>query len=501
MSAARWPHPRTAEPVPRLRLVPPRAPRSGVPIVAVQLAAIFAGLAVLPLVKVVDNDFWWHLRTGQIIVTSGIPRHDPFSWSRAGAPWTTHEWLSEAIIYVTESMFGYVGNVLLFSGATVAALWLMYALGRRMGAGTRPLVALTLLAACVFGLFVTVRPQVFTWLLFAAYVHLICRDEDTRGREIWAIPALMALWVNLHLGFFYGFLALGCWVAANVIRRLLGEPASIWRPAAVAGASLLATFANPSGPAILWYPVRYFTDASVTKQYVQEWQRPHITDPFHAAIFIVAGVLLLAVASRTRPKPFLLLLALATAALSMQAVRNAPFAALVVVPVAGSAMAARWRAATAEADSGLRTPVPVACAIVLLTVAIVGPVSMSVGGAFSFWSPATHNYPVAPTAYVAEHDAGKRVLNDYSNGGFEIAQWYPSTKVFVDGRTDFYGDQFLKDYIRMLSVGDGWQAIFDRYAPQVVMLPPATPLVKKLRAEPAWRVVYEDAEWVVLERR
>jgi hypothetical protein len=389
--------------------------------------------------------------------------------------------------------------VLLFSGATVAALWLMYSLGRRMGAGTRPLVALTLLAACVLGLFVTVRPQVFTWLLFAVYVFLVVRDEDARAREIWLIPALMALWVNLHLGFFYGFLALGCWIAGNIVRRLRGEPANIRTPIAVGGASVLATFANPAGPAILWYPVRYLTDASVTRQYVQEWQRPDITDPFHAAIFVTAAVLLLAIASRTRPRPFLLLLALATAALSMQAVRNAPFAALTVVPVAGSVMAGRWKSATALADSGLRMPVPLACGVVLLTVAIVGPVSMRVGGAFSFWSPATHSYPDAAATYVRDHDAGKRVLNDYSNGGFEIARWYPETKVFVDGRTDFYGDQFLKDYITLLSVGDGWQELMTKYDPQVVMLPPGTPLVEKLRGDASWRVGYEDAHWVVLE--
>jgi hypothetical protein len=486
---------------PRLQLVPRRARRRGVPVAHVQLAMIFAGLAVLPLVKVVDNDFWWHLRTGQLVINSGIPRHDPFSWSRGGAPWTAHEWLSEAIIYAVQSVLGYAGNVVLFAAATVAALWLMYRLGRSLGAGTRPLVALTLLAACVMGLFVTVRPQVFTWLLFATFVALIERHDSVGGRRIWLLPALMAGWANLHLGFFFGFLVLGCWIAARAYERLQRQRGDLRTSLVVSGACIIAAAANPSGPAILWYPARYLTDASVTHAYVQEWQPPNVGDPFHAAIFVTAAVLVATALSRTRPRPFLLLLAVLTAGLSMQALRNAPFAALIVVPVAAAAAAKRWPSARASADSNVRTPLPLAMGLPVLTAAIIGSVAVAFGGAFSLWSPSHHSYPSQAVAYVRTHDAGKRVLNDYSAGGFEIAQWYPETRVFVDGRTDFYGDAFLKDYITLIGVGPGWRTILARYAPDVVLLPPSAPLIGELRKDPAWTQAFAGEGVVVLDRR
>jgi hypothetical protein len=484
-----------------LRLVPAPARERGVRVVVVQLAMIFAVLAVLPLVKPVDNDFWWHLRTGDVILHSGIPRTDPFSWSMGGQPWVAHEWLSEAIIYVVETLFGYAGNVVLFSGVLIGAMLVMFRLGRNAGAGTRPLVALTLLAACVMGLFVTPRPQMFTFLLFAVFVAVLAGEDEAPSRRVWLLPPLMAIWANLHLGFTYGLAVIGCWVAARVYERLRGSSASLRTPAAVAVACTLGACLNPHGPALLWFPLRYVFDNTVTASYVAEWHRPGLLNPFHTAIFGSAALLATSLISRTRPKPFLLLVTLLFVALAMQAVRNAPFVALLVVPVAGGAMARRWRAASADADSAIRMPAFAAIALPLLTVAIVAPVIASAAGVFSVWSPSTQGFPSAAVAFVRDHDAGRRVLNGYSAGGYEIEELSPETKVFIDGRSEFYGDTFLRDYLTIVNTNAGWQALLAKYDPDVVLLPPGTPLAKKLRTDPGWRVSFTSDAAVVLERR
>ena len=150
----------------------------------------------------------------------------------------------------------------------------------------------------------------------------------------------------------------------------------------------------------------------------------------------------------------------------MQAMRNAPFVALLVVPVAAGAAARRWRSMSAGADSELRVPLPLAAALPLLVAAIAGPAVASVAGTFSLWSPSEETYPAAAVAYVRDHDAGLRVLNSYSDGGYEIAQWYPETRVFIDGRSEFFGDAFLRDYLTMVKCADGWQALLASYAPR-----------------------------------
>ncbi len=486
---------------PALRLVRPQPRTRGVRVVVVQLAMIFAVLAVLPLVKQVDNDFWWHLRTGDLILHSGIPRTDPFSWSMAGRPWVAHEWLSEAMIYVVQTLFGYAGNVALFSGVLIAAMLVMFRLGRSAGAGTRPLVALTLLAACVMGLFVTPRPQMFTFLLFAVFVAVLAGEDEAPSHRLWLLPPLMAVWANLHLGFTYGLAVVGCWLAARVFERVRSADTPLQPPVLLAVGCALAACLNPHGPALLWFPLRYVFDNSVTASYVAEWHRPGLLNPFHTAIFGCAALLALSLLSRTRPKPFLLLVTLLFVALAMQAVRNAPFVALLVVPVAGGAMAHRWRAASAAADSDVRMPLLAAIALPLLTVAIVAPVIASAGGVFSIWAPSAQGFPSEAVAYVRRHDAGRRVLNGYSAGGYEIQELSPETKVFIDGRSEFYGDPFLRDYLTIVNARAGWQALLAKYHPDVVLLPPGTPLVKQLRTDAAWRVAFTSDAAVVLERR
>src|ERR1700730_708698 len=55
-----------------------------------------------------DPDMWWHLKTGEIIWnTHSIPQVDVFSFTAAGRPWITQEWLSEVTIYGAYKLGGY----------------------------------------------------------------------------------------------------------------------------------------------------------------------------------------------------------------------------------------------------------------------------------------------------------------------------------------------------------------------------------------------------------
>lgn len=63
----------------------------GIPIAWVQLGVVFTTLGIVSFAKTVDPDFWWHLRTGKLIMQSAVPRHDPFSWTAQGNDWVVHE--------------------------------------------------------------------------------------------------------------------------------------------------------------------------------------------------------------------------------------------------------------------------------------------------------------------------------------------------------------------------------------------------------------------------
>src|SRR3982074_2351537 len=56
-------------------------------------------LSLIPATSAIrDPDFWWHLRTGQLILDShALIGADPFTYTAGGHQWVMHEWLTEVM--------------------------------------------------------------------------------------------------------------------------------------------------------------------------------------------------------------------------------------------------------------------------------------------------------------------------------------------------------------------------------------------------------------------
>src|SRR5947207_14545973 len=211
------------QPEPRGPLV--RLPRLHIRDVAV--VGAFLAIFAMALKPVVDNDVFWHLATGRYMWATGrIPHADPFSWTVPGRAWIAHEWLTELWLYPLYSHGGYAALMLVFAAIITAAYDVSYATARLLGA-SRPLgVGVTVLAAVASSHTWGVRPQMISMLLMALTAWLLTLsglpalatatgDANShamaagRRRAIWALPALMVLWVNLHGGFIFGLALIG----------------------------------------------------------------------------------------------------------------------------------------------------------------------------------------------------------------------------------------------------------------------------------------------------
>src|SRR5258706_2759317 len=84
-------------------------------------AILLLGLLAMTARPATDPDLWWHLRTGQWIMEAGhIPHSDSFSFTRAGSPWVSHEWLSEVTFYAIWKFAGAAGLIVFSSLLTTA---------------------------------------------------------------------------------------------------------------------------------------------------------------------------------------------------------------------------------------------------------------------------------------------------------------------------------------------------------------------------------------------
>ncbi|MHB1415580.1 MAG: hypothetical protein ACYC1C_10030, partial [Chloroflexota bacterium] len=240
-------------------------------------ATVFAALFALAAVPRIDVDLGWHLRTGQMILETGtIPHSDPYSFTVAGQPWITHEWLSEVIMYPLYANWGFGALIFFFSVVIIAGLWLVYRQMREDGVDqTRASLILGLSAFTALTIWGT-RPLIFTLFLAPLYALLLRRWWRGDTRALLPLPFIMVVWVNLHGGYMFGLGLVAVYLVAALASRWL-EPkqthGSLRALAIVGVACLLATLVNPNGYHILWYPFDTLTSEAMRK-YLGDWPSP-----------------------------------------------------------------------------------------------------------------------------------------------------------------------------------------------------------------------------------
>jgi hypothetical protein len=77
---------------------------------------------------------------------------------------------------------------------------------------------------------------------------------------------------------------------------------------------------------------------------------------------------------------------------------------------------------------------------------------------------------------------------------------WPLQRVFVDGRSDFFGPEIGRLAQDIAQARAGWRTGLDRYGVEIVLAPPAWPLVERLRLESSWKVVEDASEAVIFQR-
>ena len=91
------------------------------------------------------------------------------------------------------------------------------------------------------------------------------------------------------------------------------------------------------------------------------------------------------------------------------------------------------------------------------------------------------------------------MLNSFDFGGFLIGEGVP---VFIDGRADFYGKEFISRYLAAVQLAEpgALEALLDRYAIGWTLLQTGTPAALLLDRLAGWERIHAD-ETAVVHRR
>jgi hypothetical protein len=444
-----------------------------------------------------DIDFWWHLKTGEIIATTrAVPTTDPFSYTVPGRPWTAHEWLWELAAYGVYRVGGYGLAAVLSALVVTLTFGLLYRLLRQLGVNEYVALGLVLWAGLLAVPSIGVRPRELTHLFLVVYLGRLLLYRQGRIARLWALPAIMLVWVNVHGPFILGLAVLGVFVAGATVGWLLrGQPAPrhLW---AVGLATLAATVVNPTGPAMLLYPVGYYLQGeNPSFAHVTEFRSPDFHQPLYLvfALGLVAFMLL-----GVNQRRFDLVDSLLVAAFTLQAlvsVRHVPVAALVLAPLLACRLRERFVGAREWGPPAASAPLVLANWLLLALLVLGAVVYAGRPDAPRRWrlgpEPSARAMPVEGARFVEERGLPGPVFNHQPWGGYLIARWYPERRVFIDGRVDMYGPGVVGEYLEVVNVRPGWREVLDKYGVRTLLIEKDSALSTLLLADGGWERVFQ----------
>lgn len=490
--------------------------RHGIPASWVAIAALFALVALpRPAIPLIDGDVYWHIRAGLEVLGSGrVPSEDAWSIVGDGMPWISQDWLSNVLLAFGWRL-GELGPTVLsliwalFVVVALSLLWQAFGM-RRPESGWLGRIVWLAAGLIVAGPVLGVRVQVVDLTLAAAVVACLwaylARPD---WRWLIALPIVTVAWANLHAGWPLIWLLGGAVVVGeageHALRRSNVPPLLTRRQIGILAAVLVLSIPllalNPNGLELYTYPLETSSIAA-HRDFISEWQAP---DPgtFTGQVFICFTILVTLPALWLGRRSMRLADALWMIGLTLMIVIGARFlllapiiavtAGLYLEPaVAGLRIVRHFRAPLERLGRPRHGPFSAVNAVLICLVVVAG-----LGVTWFRVSPSAQaelveqHMPVYAVDWVLANDPGSRPLNYYAWGGY-LGLRRPEHPVYIDGRSDIYGDAPIREYAEAVMLESDPGDLLDRRQIDYVLFPVSQALAGWLDDSPDWRRAYAD---------
>ena len=101
-------------------------------------------------------------------------------------------------------------------------------------------------------------------------------------------------------------------------------------------------------------------------------------------------------------------------------------------------------------------------------------------------------FPKNAVDWIVENKPAGNMFNTYGWGGYLIWRLNPVYPVYIDGRADLYGDDFIYSYLQIYSGDEDWEIYFENEGIKIALIESGAGLSDELRESPHWKVVYQD---------
>lgn len=479
-----------------------------------------------------EYDIWFHMGFARYVLQhKAFPPGDIFSFTSPGREWISTGWLASIILYWLWEMIGHGQNTIGLAFFVVAQVLVAYfviyiAAARRQVHAAMTLFLLGSLLTAVLRL--NPRPDLCSQLLISLVLLLLITSEKMAPRpfrvsytdkwqpptipmpgwgRLWALPPLILLWVNLHVGFLVGVMVVAIYAAHRLWRWFKGRDKNdllALVPCALCGIIWLV---NPYGIRVLSLPSKIKSVPGVTEM-LFEWMPFIIWNGQNLPYFIFIGMgfllafyILTLILRTTRLPWWHLVTAAFFVVITWNARRQMAITALAIPILALPHLEGINRILTR--NRFLVPALTAAGALILSGMQLTGHLVGATG-----WPTMKLNitsFPIGATQFLKVHRPPANMFNSYHFGGYLLYYLGPETKVFIDGRIDTYDPAIWVDDRAIeagtLSIDEACR----RYHLNTFVLdkrPQFDPgnLVQRIAMRPDMKIVYDDLICAVFVR-
>lgn len=447
------------------KTIRPYLQRSGIYIFLISFACVYY-LSNAPIL-LFQYDLGWHLAAGDLIRDRGnIPFQDPWSFTLGDKQWYNLSWLWDVVASVLFQYTKFGGLVLFVVACGAIIVGSLTSACLRSGASAIA-VCISVFSACLLypsfatapNIYLAASPNTST-MLFCVIFYAECLKRT----RCFLLPVIMVLWANLHGGFLLGFLIVGIFCGAALLRRDWVN----FKIYSFAGVGcLIAIFINPLGWHI--YDGLAATLGHFVQAYITEWWSyfRNLTVPgsIPGIIYILIFIAFELRYRSSRPIPLeSRLLSWLFLFLGLYQFRYMSFFFIFsTVPLA--LHIDRLLPNQLNYFNVQRS---------LLAAGIIGACALPL--TFMQMEPALglpQMLSEQDALYLQTHFSHARLLNHWNVGGILIFRTQGAVPVFVDGRAaTAYPDDLLRDYFKLaeLEINEAaWDTVLEKYRIDAVL--------------------------------
>ena len=474
------------------------------PILAITLT--FVSLYVIP------NDYWWHIKAGEYIVTNkAIPFTDVFSWIgiKEGFYWHSHEWLTEVVLFLNFKLFGQCSGYIFAVSLVLVLAILLYFFNRERYMQNKLLAIIwVFIGAFAFIYVSSPRPHLISFIFLTITIYLLYEyRENENSKKIWFIPFISFLWVNFHGGssnlpyiltFIFIFTGLFNFEIGKIsFKRLSNKQIKTYLIIAIC--SILVLIINPHGLDMITYPYTNMGDDFMLFN-IAEWRSPDLKIKTDLIYYIIMAIPIMLFTTTKRKIDFIdLTLGVAFIYLTSKSVR---FSILLYI-VSTFFIFKYMEHLKFELKSNklikiidkikvfsYKLILAFSFAIIIIIPLIV--ITSNVPGKL-FKAPISDEI----IEYIKEAKP-ERLYNSYNAGGYLI---YNDIPVFVDGRADMYSaGGTLKDAMKLDEMLVDVEEVINKYDFDMFLLAKDTQLIQYFEKTNEFKEVLKDDNYILFEK-